>query len=297
MGKSYIIRPKIATISNPFQRNHAYIYWPFDECDKSALADAGFVYTGKEEILKCETCEKTTRYHHWKGKKTPSQAHIDLNRHCEFAKDNSEVASLYNRLNGRLMYPYYEEYNHRLSSYSTWKFEDIQSSKSLADAGFFNTVGQDETICFSCGLWLADWQHDEKPWIVHVRYFPKCPYIKERKTLNFIRNVLDDWEKIYRPAHLYFEDETKRASTFKLSYRSNDCLSPDSLAEAGFFQDYKEEKTFVERKEICRLCPEKVYGQKREDKEYIWSCTIKDLLPCLNDRQRSKKQMQVRYVR
>ncbi|XP_052087342.1 E3 ubiquitin-protein ligase XIAP-like isoform X2 [Mytilus californianus] len=240
MCKSY-------TISNPLQRYSTFVNWPFDESEKKTLADAGFVYTGKEDILKCETCDKTTRYHHWKGKKTPSQAHIDLNRHCEFAKDTSKVTSLYNRLHGRPMYPYYKEYHQRLSSYSSWKFEAIQSSKGLADAGFFSTGEQDETICFSCGLWLTDWQNDEKPWIVHVRYFSKCPYIKEQKTLCFIRNVLEDWQKIYRPMHLNFEDETKRASSFNLFNGRNVCLSPDSLAEAGFFQDGNR---FV----VCHYC-------------------------------------------
>ncbi|XP_071135437.1 baculoviral IAP repeat-containing protein 3-like isoform X3 [Mytilus edulis] len=251
MVNSYTISPKIATISNPFERRHAYTNWPFGECEKRELADAGFVYTGKEDILKCETCEKTTRYRHWKDKKTPSQAHIDLNRHCVFAKDNTNSTSLYNRLICRPMYPYYEEYNHRLSSYSTWKFENVQSSKGLADAGFFNTGEHDETICFSCGLWLTDWEHDEKPWIVHVRYFPKCPYIKEQKTLCFIRNVLEDWQKIYRPMHLNFEDETKRASSFNLFNGRNVGHSPDSFAEAGFFlQVNKDGNQYV----VCHYC-------------------------------------------
>lgn len=59
-------------------------------------------------------------------------------------------------------YPNYAIYENRLLSFAVWPPSIKQKPVDLADAGFFYTGKGDQTMCFSCGGGLKDWEVGEK---------------------------------------------------------------------------------------------------------------------------------------
>lgn len=48
-------------------------------------------------------------------------------------------------------------------------------------------TGVDDLVrCFSCDGGLKRWDDEDVPWIEHCRWFPTCPYARERKGDEFI---------------------------------------------------------------------------------------------------------------
>lgn len=40
--------------------------------------------------------------------------------------------------------------------------------------------------CFFCGGGLKNWEASDNPWIEHVRWFPRCAYIRQCQGQDFI---------------------------------------------------------------------------------------------------------------
>ncbi|CAC5395479.1 XIAP [Mytilus coruscus] len=107
------------------------------------------------------------------------------------------------------------------------------------------------TVCFCCGLWVAELEKDEDPWIVHAKYCPGCLFLKKSKGLEYIRDVQKEWRKIYKPLKPDIEDEAHRIKTFKLSDEYNGSKKAETLAKAGFFLEcIAGEKLKV----VCHYC-------------------------------------------
>ncbi|KAI4504034.1 hypothetical protein M0802_000505 [Mischocyttarus mexicanus] len=64
----------------------------------------------------------------------------------------------------------------RISSFDTWP-KPMIPTKPLADAGFFYTGEDDQTLCFHCGVGLKDWELDDDPWQEHLKWFPNCHFL------------------------------------------------------------------------------------------------------------------------
>ena len=83
--------------------------------------------------------------------------------------------------------------------------EIIKKNSSLTDSStkpFFiiPTANGDHVICFACGIGVKNWNCECDPWEEHLRYKPKCPFLrvgsnaykqekKVRKIKSFHRNV------------------------------------------------------------------------------------------------------------
>ncbi|XP_015178414.1 PREDICTED: death-associated inhibitor of apoptosis 2-like isoform X2 [Polistes dominula] len=75
--------------------------------------------------------------------------------------------------------PIYHKYANlelRIASFDTWP-KPMISSKKLAEAGFFYTGEEDQTMCFHCGVGLKDWEPNDDPWFEHFKWFPKCHFL------------------------------------------------------------------------------------------------------------------------
>ncbi|VDI71876.1 E3 ubiquitin-protein ligase XIAP [Mytilus galloprovincialis] len=236
-------------MSSPFERQRSLTKWIYGEVNQ--ILQAGFKYTGKLDLLYCETCETRTSYLEWMGEKTPSEAHYNMSPHCELAKSQTQFNVnnvLYNR---DYLYPKYENSYERVSSFGKWQYGDIQSYTRLVNAGFFYKGWSDYTVCFCCGLWVAEWEKDEDPWKVHAKYCPVCLFLKKSKGLKYIRDIQTEWRKIYKPLKPSMEDEANRIKTFQLSDEYNWSKKAEPLAKAGFFLEcIAGEKLKV----VCHYC-------------------------------------------
>lgn len=58
--------------------------------------------------------------------------------------------------------------------------------KDLAEAGFFYTGKEDNTICFYCGGGLKDWEANDDPWELHAKWFSRCPFVYVNRGARYI---------------------------------------------------------------------------------------------------------------
>lgn len=75
------------------------------------------------------------------------------------------------------VFPHYVTKAARLKSFIDWPLSRCQSPEQLADAGFVYTGCDDKTVCFYCGGGLKDWEAEDVPWLEHLRWFSRCPYV------------------------------------------------------------------------------------------------------------------------
>ena len=74
-----------------------------------------------------------------------------------------------------LRHPKYLSFVVRKNSFV--KFPKQELVIRLAEAGFFYSGIEDQTICFVCGLGLKNWLDDEEPWITHTTMNSECLHI------------------------------------------------------------------------------------------------------------------------
>lgn len=82
----------------------------------------------------------------------------------------------------------YTQFHTRLESYNEIPHDSFlyKRRKVFAEAGFFHTGKNDETICYYCGGGLKDWDDIDDPWIEHARWFEKCPFVLVIKGQGFV---------------------------------------------------------------------------------------------------------------
>lgn len=83
-------------------------------------------------------------------------------------------------------HPSYNTYDARLLSYESWPRSLKQKPDRLSEAGFYYTGKGDQTVCFSCGGGLRDWEETDDPWVEHAAWFPKCMHVVLIKGQAFI---------------------------------------------------------------------------------------------------------------
>lgn len=90
----------------------------------------------------------------------------------------------------KIAFPQYSNFQTRLDSYNRKHPYSViyDFKKVFADAGFFHTGKDDETICYYCGGGLKDWDDADDPWEEHARWFRKCPFLIVIKGQSFVDN-------------------------------------------------------------------------------------------------------------
>lgn len=93
-------------------------------------------------------------------------------------------------------YPNYSTKEARLRTFKEWPKSMRQEPDELSEAGFFYTGKGDQTVCFSCGGGLKDWDQGDIPWEQHAKWFSKCSFVSMVKGRAFISEVANRLEPI-----------------------------------------------------------------------------------------------------
>lgn len=253
-----------ASASDPeFQRRlETYKDWPSDSISKHTLAEAGFEYTGQDDIVQCPYCR--VEGYRWVAGDNPMEDHRNWSPNCPFVRqtiehDHSEGSSLSldtcglygveilpnsipedNKLDYKKLGilktkgPINEDkisLESRLATFENWPKSLKQKPADLAEAGFYYTGVGDQTLCFHCGGGLKDWEENDDPWEQHALWFSKCIYLNLKKGDKFIEKV-------------------KREKDSELSLPS---VSGTAEAKEEL-QKKDEEESAAAEKTLCKIC-------------------------------------------
>lgn len=189
-----------------------------------ALAQAGFVYTGEGDKVKCFSCHTTIEG--WVPGDSAVKRHRQLAPNCKFITESaflensmdpvaqnyqnrSENGSSNSALPCALDDPDVEaDYllrtrqvvdmsdslypknpamcseETRLKSFHNWPLNGQLTPQELANAGFYYTGVGDQVACFCCGGKLKNWEPGDRAWSEHKRHFPKCLFVLGRDVGN-----------------------------------------------------------------------------------------------------------------
>ncbi|XP_005530065.2 PREDICTED: E3 ubiquitin-protein ligase XIAP isoform X1 [Pseudopodoces humilis] len=206
-------------------RQGTFVGFPQD-CPVSvlALAQAGFVYTGEGDKVKCFSCHTTIEG--WLPGDSAAERHKELAPKCKFitesafletnmdpvaqnSQSRTENGSGNSALPCSLDDPHVEaDYllrtrqvvdisdslypknpamcseETRLKSFHNWPLSGQLTPQELANAGFYYTGVGDQVACFCCGGKLKNWEPTDRAWSEHRRHFPKCLFVLGRDVGN-----------------------------------------------------------------------------------------------------------------
>ena len=65
----------------------------------------------------------------------------------------------------------------RYKSFDSWPKFLLPKKEDLAKAGFVYSGESDMVYCFCCGIYLRDWEPQDKPWTEHYKHSSKCVFL------------------------------------------------------------------------------------------------------------------------
>ncbi|CAG5100334.1 Oidioi.mRNA.OKI2018_I69.XSR.g16955.t1.cds [Oikopleura dioica] len=152
---------------------------------KEELAWAGFVWTGRNDEVRCEYCSVVLAQ--WQIHDVAFSEHCRVSPDCPFILPRRSQP---NTPDKRFLYD-------RRISFNNWTRAHPLPSE-LADAGFFYTGESDHVKCFHCDLVLHSWEPTGMPWHAHARFSPFCAYVIVEKGIDWIRSVCNMDASQYR---------------------------------------------------------------------------------------------------
>jgi len=253
--------------------------WPNKRIAPKTLAEAGFFYCGRADIVECFKCG--TKGHNWVEDDKPMEDHMRWNKDCPFVRENttehdnihvrqgqdtcgnlgveilpnslpeneSETESIQEKLEIHKSkgpsHPDQILFETRLATFENWPKSMRQKPADLASAGFYYVGIGDQTLCFYCGGGLKDWDNEDDPWEQHALWFPKCNFLLLKKTPSFVTEV----HKKHAGLLSIKKEETQQPSC---SSENSDTKEPSSLSEST--DEKKSEET------LCKICFTNKYG-------------------------------------
>jgi len=76
-----------------------------------------------------------------------------------------------------------------------WPIGLTQTPEQLANAGFYYLGKGDQVLCFYCEGGLQNWDSNDDPWEEHAKHFPRCGFLNETKSPDFVRNIQDNLQR------------------------------------------------------------------------------------------------------
>ncbi|XP_055342580.1 putative inhibitor of apoptosis [Paramacrobiotus metropolitanus] len=152
--------------------------WPLAYISPLSLAEAGYIYTGEGDEVKCVTCNCV--HFDWAMGDKPIFEHRRDNPECPYA---AMVAD------GDVYIPAMVNYRDRFGTFAEWPVYAQQRPRDLAMAGFYFMEVADRVQCFCCGRKLEKWTPDDDPWIEHAIHEPRCEFLIEKQGLEFVYYV------------------------------------------------------------------------------------------------------------
>jgi hypothetical protein len=102
-------------------------------------------------------------------------------------------------VNANLEKPRHEHYltlQSRIDSFSRWPLVKKQKPDELAKAGLYYNGVADEVKCFFCNGGLSNWQQNDVPIEEHVRWYPKCPYVRQLMGMSFLEAMKEKFKNV-----------------------------------------------------------------------------------------------------
>ncbi|KAK7802535.1 hypothetical protein U0070_027066, partial [Myodes glareolus] len=199
------LRMKMKKGFNPQMRNEAKRLKTFVTYDTvrswtpQEMAAAGFYHTGVKLGVQCFCCSLIlfcTRL-----KNLPIENHKRWHPECAFllgrdvgniGKYDIRVRSPEKLRGGKARY---REEEARLESFENWPFYAHGTSpRVLSAAGFVFTGKRDTVQCFSCAGCLGNWEEGDDPWKEHAKWFPKCEFLRSKKSSEEIAQYIKSYE-------------------------------------------------------------------------------------------------------
>ncbi|XP_038177307.1 baculoviral IAP repeat-containing protein 1 isoform X2 [Arvicola amphibius] len=199
------LRMKMKKGFNPQMRSEAkrlktfVTYDTFRSWTPQEMAAAGFYHTGVKLGVQCFCCSLIlfcTRL-----RNLPIENHQRLRPECAFllgrdvgniGKYDVRVKSPEKLRGGKARY---QEEEARLESFENWPFYAHGTSpRVLSAAGFVFTGKRDNVQCFSCAGCLGNWEEGDDPWKEHAKWFPKCEFLRSRKSSDEIAQYIKSYE-------------------------------------------------------------------------------------------------------
>lgn len=101
-----------------------------------------------------------------------------------------------NVISDKAYHPAYTLLQTRLDSYKEWPATLSQQPADLAKAGFYYFGIKDMVKCFFCNGGLKNWDHNDDPFQDHVRWFPKCQFIRQLMGAEYVEKIREKYKNM-----------------------------------------------------------------------------------------------------
>lgn len=101
-----------------------------------------------------------------------------------------------NVISDKAYHPAYTLLQARMDSYKEWPATLSQQPADLAKAGFYYFGIKDMVKCFFCNGGLKNWDHNDDPFQDHVRWFPKCQFIKQLMGAEYVEKIREKYKNM-----------------------------------------------------------------------------------------------------
>nr|XP_048288265.1 baculoviral IAP repeat-containing protein 1b-like [Myodes glareolus]XP_048288266.1 baculoviral IAP repeat-containing protein 1b-like [Myodes glareolus] len=210
------------------------------------MAAAGFYHTGVKLGVQCFCCSLIlfcTRL-----KNLPIENHKRWRPECAFllgrdvgniGKYDIRVRSPEKLRGGKARY---REEEARLESFENWPFYAHGTSpRVLSAAGFVFTGKRDTVQCFSCAGCLGNWEEGDDPWKEHAKWFPKCEFLRSKKSSEEIAQYIKSYEGFVHVTGEHFLNSWVRKELPMVSAYSNDSVFANEELRLDTFKDWPHE--------------------------------------------------------
>ncbi|XP_013401491.1 baculoviral IAP repeat-containing protein 7-B [Lingula anatina] len=183
-------------------RLETFVNWPHSDIHPQTVAEAGFVFTGRTDTVRCVFCQgKMCNFETGDDPMAEHRRHFPL---CSFVNQsnlqedgttviaNEALLALSEESPIVFERPKNQQFAievNRVQSFTDWPRDKSQTPAELAHAGFFYAGYDDKVKCFFCNGGLCNWAQGDDPWVEHARWFPKCGFVKQCKGVDFIRDI------------------------------------------------------------------------------------------------------------
>ncbi|XP_014600570.1 PREDICTED: death-associated inhibitor of apoptosis 2-like isoform X1 [Polistes canadensis] len=153
------------------------------------------------------------------------------------------------------IYPKYANLELRVLSFDIWP-KPMIDIKQLAEAGFFYTGEQDQTLCFHCGVGLKDWEPNDDPWYEHFKWFVKCHFLLMFKGKEYadVEGQFIKLSKETKPASLeeIFDDINLESNCGSNTVKNN-IEENSNLASSAVAKKHELSKPMDDAR-LCKIC-------------------------------------------
>lgn len=183
----------------------------------AVLAKVGFSYTGKDDCVKCESCN--LEIDSWKPGMDPKQEHIERSPQCSFVLSQEELFSRNDQsgisTNSSVIAKHVQNSDNRgfmdhgggnnsetinriretkffsilsndtLDRARTYTFMNwpsiTPSAQEMACAGWWYTNIADRVVCIHCDAMFHNWTENDNPYEIHRLKSPCCYYVRMKE--------------------------------------------------------------------------------------------------------------------